>query len=112
MPVRQEAQPSCRPGGVQIDEPLVAAAPETERDVFQFLYEPAVHQNVQQGEEFVRHLAAGVGPIGGQFLIGEAEKDQIFFWGYRARTRRRKGTSTRWFSGSKGSPPRRVRPLI
>ena len=40
------------------------------------------------------------------------EYAQMSFSGNRARTRRRNGTSARWFSGSNGSPPSSVRPRI
>ena len=63
---------SRRTAGVQVDEALVPAAPEPQGDVLQLLHEAAVHQHVQQGQELVRHLAAGVGAVGGQFLVGKA----------------------------------------
>ena len=50
-------------GPGQIDDALVAAAPELEGDVLFLPEEAAVHQNIDAAQEVVRHLAAGVGAI-------------------------------------------------
>ena len=50
-------------GSGQIDDALVAAAPELEGDVLFLPEEAAVHQNIDAAQEVVRHLAAGVGAI-------------------------------------------------
>ena len=36
----------------------------------------------------------------------------MVFWGSSLRTRRKKGSSARWFCGSIGSPPSSVSPLM
>ncbi len=46
--VRQETEATGLTAGVQVDEPLVGAAPEPEGQVLQLLYEAAVHQHIQQ----------------------------------------------------------------
>ena len=97
------------PRGVQVNQTLVGAAAETQGDILQLLHEAAVHQDIQQGEQFIRRLTAGMASLRQQFVVGEASETPN---GKAARTRRTKGSSTRWFSGSKGSPPSRVRPLI
>ena len=70
--VGQPGEDPAGPGGVEIQQALVAAAPEAKADVLQFLHIAAVHQDVDEGEELVRHLAAGVGALGVELLPGEA----------------------------------------
>ena len=79
VPVREETQPAGLTGGVQIDEPLVAAASKPQGDIFQFLYKPPVHQNIQKGQHFVCRFTAGIRSVRGQFLISEAgEPPDVF----------------------------------
>ena len=56
-------------GPGQIDDALVAAAPELEGDVLFLPEEAAVHQNIDAAQEVVRHLAAGVGAILQQLIL-------------------------------------------
>jgi len=56
-------------GSGQIDDALVAAAPELEGDVLFLPEEAAVHQNIDAAQEVVRHLAAGVGAILQQLIL-------------------------------------------
>lgn len=72
-PAEGSAGPS-RPGSVQVDQPLIGAAPKPQRDVAQRVHVPAVHQHVQQGKQFVGHRAAGMAAGRVQFLPGEAGK--------------------------------------
>ena len=53
----------------QIDDALVAAAPELEGDVLFLPEEAAVHQNINAAQEVVCHLAAGVGAILQQLVL-------------------------------------------
>ena len=63
---------SCLAAGVQVDKALVGASPEPQGNVLEFFHKPPVHQHVQQREHLIRHLAAGMGAVGGQLLIGKA----------------------------------------
>lgn len=53
----------------QIDDALVAAAPELEGDVLFLPEKAAVHQNIDAAQEVVRYLAAGVGAIPQQLVL-------------------------------------------
>lgn len=49
--LRALRQPAQRPGAagrVQVDQPLVGAAPKSQRNILLLLYKPAIHQHVQQ----------------------------------------------------------------
>lgn len=56
-------------GSGQIDDALVAAAPELEGDVLFLPEEAAVYQNINAVQEVVCHLAAGVGAILQQLIL-------------------------------------------
>ena len=60
-----------RPGHIQ--QPLVGAAAEAQSDVMLSLHEPAVHEDVQQGQQFIGDFApGGAGLCAGQLLPGVA----------------------------------------
>lgn len=62
------------PCGVQVDQTLVGAAAEAQGDILQLLHIAAVNQNIQQGEQFIRRLTAGMAALRQQFVVGEAGK--------------------------------------
>ena len=97
-----------------IQQPLVSAAPEAEGDVVLGLHKAAVHQHIQQAQQLVGDFAPGVaGDRPGQLLPGVAGVAPDRLFGGRGPLKlRTKGRSSRWFSGSMGSPPSREMPAI
>lgn len=108
--------PHRLPGGEglgNIQQTLVPAAPEAEGDVVLSLHEAAIHQHIQQTQQLVGDFAPRVaGDFAGQLLpsvAGVAPDRFLRVKGFEIFT---KVTSSRWFSGSIGSPPSRERPVI
>ena len=111
--------PHRLPGGEglgNIQQTLVPAAPEAEGDVVLSLHEAAIHQHIQQTQQLVGDFAPRVaGDFAGQLLPGVAgvAPDRLFgVEGLEVADKGKKVTSSRWFSGSIGSPPSRERPVI
>ena len=66
-------QPSFLSGGVQIDKPLVGAAPEPQGDIVLGFNKFAVHQHIQQAQQLVGGFAPGkTWLFAGQLLPGVA----------------------------------------
>ncbi len=65
LPVGKQDQRAGLSGGVQVDEPLVLAAPEAKGQVLFLLDKVAVHQHVDEGQQLLGGLAVlGVGGVG------------------------------------------------
>ena len=67
-----ECDAAARQRARHVDDALVARAAEAERDVVQLLHKAPVHEHVNEREQLVRDLAAGMGAVGVQLLPGEA----------------------------------------
>ena len=63
------ADRSRLPCSVHIDDPLVPAAPELQRDILQFLHKPSVHQHVDAREHLIRCFAPGIAAVCPQLIV-------------------------------------------
>ena len=96
---------------------LVAASAEFQGEIFFGFDELAVYEGIDTGEHLVSVFGVDFSAGDEVYIIeisGVAPDIflRVAFFGNLSRTFFKNGRSARWFSGSKGSPPRRENPWI